>query len=415
MRPLRMPFIARAGIARFALSLATLAAAVAGGACEAIVSDAIPPFTCGAAADSCPAGEICATTYGTCVDRAKACSFSGCGANEKCDEGAQTCVAQGAHGGLVADANASDSADAADAIGANADGSDDRRADASRGTGGTIPNDPPPTCRDIGCACVGPSGCASGICGDTLTLTQDATRAAGGNVCTSPCCTSTDCPLGAVCFGAGTGGNYCVRRELLGRSAARGEKAGGDACAASSDCRSGLCGAEGTCEDTCCSQSSPACAPQSACVLAPFAGASFDTHLTFRCASRQAGGEYKAECARATDCRSRVCENGRCGTPCRATSECGTGAACGNSAFKGAADLVATCEVSSASPPSPLGAACTGDSTCASLDCNDSTHTCSDVCFSDTDCKTAAGYKCRPTTFALQFGGMVTVLACVPG
>jgi hypothetical protein len=92
---------------------------------------------------------------------------------------------------------------------------------------------------DIGADCS--TGCASGFC-----LT------AQGNVCTDFCCVQNDCPAGWGCSAVDDGtGNAHTVDVCVPLAPGQGEKQYEEACAADTDCRSGIC-RNGKCRETCC-------------------------------------------------------------------------------------------------------------------------------------------------------------------
>jgi hypothetical protein len=362
------------------------------GACELAVGDAVPSFACVPGPDSCPAGSVCVPSTNQCIPKSRACTVSSCPMGQRCDPGSLACVSlDGASGDAVDEA--------VDAPGVLPEGA---------------PPDGSPTCSDFGCKCSGASDCASGICGDQLTLTPDIYKAAGNaSVCTRPCCTSVDCDPGSVCFGSAAGGNYCVRPEWLGRSVMLGSMAGGAPCSTGSDCRSGIC--SGTaCADTCCSTALSAleCAPGAACGYADFPGSAFDVHYVAFCAAGRGVGANQSACSGNAQCTSNLCPiDGRCHSACRTSSDCGD--ATQHCAYAipnlAAPAIVAVCSASSGAGVE--GASCQGNGDCASGFCGLIAHQCTDVCFADTDCH-LAGWRCRPEVVALPGGGSYSVLAC---
>jgi hypothetical protein len=290
-------------------------------------------------------------------------------------------------------------------------------ADAGTGPGpgpdSGAPPDGPPGCHGVGCICSGPSDCTSGICSDQLTITPELYAAANKtNFCTRPCCTSSDCEIGSVCFASGAGGSYCVLPGWLGRLSDVGTAIGGTACDGDGACRSGLC-ANGTCADTCCSvaPSGTACAPGTVCRYGAFPGIAFDVHDAAHCAPPAGMVANGAVCQAASDCQSGLCVGllpSRCRDACRSSTDCGAGHICGYALVSSgsSSDVVAGCENSQGSAAE--GASCQSNGDCQTGFCGAS-HQCTDVCFADTDC-TYTGWRCRPET--VQFGGSYSVLCC---
>jgi hypothetical protein len=402
------------------LAAAALAIAAAGG-CELIVGDAVPDFTCTVGADTCPAGSVCVPATRQCVPRASTCMVTGCTGTELCDPQSMRCVA--ATG--VGDATALDDASGADGTVEGASQGSDGSIDADTpGADGPIPvSDALPDvasdnfhgpCRGLGCKCSGPPDCDSGVCADQLTATPGLYMANGNmNFCTAPCCTSSDCPTGSVCFGTGSGGNYCVAGTLLGRTNDLGTGKGGAVCNTNFDCRSGLCTSAKVCADTCCSTSGQAseCASPSICRFAAFPGAnSFDTHITASCGAAIGTTPAGSPCGLDALCQSGKCVGFmRCEPACRSTADCLANQACmyGLAPAVGTKDIIAGCVSSNGT--GQQGASCTVDGDCQSQLC-DGSH-CSDICYADSDCK--AGWHCRPSLVMESFGGgSYSILSC---
>jgi hypothetical protein len=333
-------------------------------ACEAIVTDEVPAVSClPGAAGACPDGQ-------------------------SCDRSSHTCIANG--------------------VAAQPDAGAD---------GGVLP--PLTGCSSLGCQCSSSQDCMSGLCGDSKVVTSAIYAAADKtSFCTASCCTSADCDAHTVCLGAGTGVNYCLRPEWLGRSAVLGSSLGGATCKADSDCRSGLC-AMGTCLDVCCStaQSAAECANGSTCQFSTFAGRSaIDSVYVPSCGAPGPGvGGTNTTCKTAADCRSALCTpDGRCHDACRNTADCGDPALeCGYFFPKlSASQVVSACETPfGTSAHGAEGSACTGNSSCQSGFCDATSQQCTDVCYADSDC-TAPGWRCR-LDVTLMFGSNeYTVFAC---
>jgi len=409
---------------------------------------------------TCPAGETCSMITKTCVPLSSTCIGTDCEPGFTCDTTSLVCV-PGDAGAPLSDAARSfaddgasdapspdddasaldatipiDAGDAdADATIASSGGDDattpDTGADAmldaadaadaafdATTSDATATNDAAPapgdgaadsgtsegggTCDGLLCSCTGAAQCTSGICADETTVTAALYAQAGSaNFCTQSCCSSADCGPSTVCFGTGAGGNYCVNPAWLSRSSTLGTFAGGTTCTGNGQCRSGLC-AGGACIDTCCStsQASTSCASGATCNLGTFPGVgSFDTHRTGFCN------------ASTTACGFSPC------TACRTSTDCSViDQVCSYSAAAvGSTDIVATCEpAASGVGTGAQGAACTSGSACASGYCDTSAGTpgaCSDVCFTDADCK--AGWRCRTELVSIQTGGgNYSVLRC---
>jgi hypothetical protein len=429
-------------------------AGILGGGCELGVGDTIPPFGCVKGTDTCPADAICSPITKTCVPLSTTCIGTGCAPGSSCESTSLTCVLDDAEtplsdGGSFVAESASDASspdddatpldatapldatvplDAADADATTSSSTGDDATTPDTGADATLdatdgavatadatlpdatpPNDGAPgstdgavdggasdgggTCAGLLCSCSGAAQCASGICADESTVTAALYAQAGSaNFCTQSCCSSADCDPSTVCFGTGAGGNYCVDPAWLSRPSTLGALAGGSTCTGDADCRSGLC-AGGACVDTCCSttQASAACASGATCNLGTFPGlASFDTHRTGFCN------------ASAAACGFSPC------TACRTSSDCSVIAqVCSYSAAAvGSTDIVATCDPVVATGSGVQGAACSSGSTCASGYCDPTASpsgACSDVCFTDADCK--AGWRCRTELVSIETGG----------
>ena len=275
-------------------------------------------------------------------------------------------------------------------------------------------SDAPTSCPDAGavtCGCRGPSDCDSGICADYVPLTPALYGVIGNHsICTKPCCTSFDCTPDTVCFGAGTGGNYCVLPKWIGRTVGLGLGRGGATCSSGAECRSGLCNM-GTCADTCCStaQQTMECATGTVCRYAAFPGNGFDTHETAWCSPSPGGAAAGATCGFDTACQSGKCAAARCMAPCRTSTDCTTGLACSYglapTTIPANKDIIEGCVT--ATGPTPDGGNCTANSDCQSAFCDGTMH-CTDACVTDADCKT--GLHCRLANVMVQ--GTYTVLAC---
>lgn len=266
-----------------------------------------------------------------------------------------------------------------------------------------------------GAKCDGDQSCASGICGDTSVLPPSLLAAAGGYICTSPCCTSDDCSADEVCYGGATGGNYCIPAAILGRSDGGGEQHAGTRCELSSQCRSGLCSG-GHCADTCCD--STACGQSgTVCAFGAFPGAvAWDTAPTFACVAdagtTACGGQQRG-------CNTNLCLDAvsplffGCAEPCRANADCPS-AECMFGAVAvadaGVPSLVSVCAPNNQVFPG-LG---TGESCKHGIDCDsyvcgfvgDGGAVCAVTCFSNDDCTDAGlpGYACQPALSLDTYG-----------
>jgi hypothetical protein len=434
--------------------------AAIGGGCELGVGDTVPGFACVGQDDTCPTGQVCVSRV--CVARSSTCAVTGCGGGESCDPMTFQCVPSDAgapaDGGITDDGSPEDAAASSDVGGddgprsdadatlddagqssgddeepldgepgadaaldapadttasvndgstpADATASDSAATDASDGggdggadAGGTDGG----ACQGLLCHCAGNADCTTGFCvGQTTVTTSLYNQAGAANFCTQPCCSSADCSATTVCFGTGLGGSYCVDPAWLMRSSTLGAALGGASCIASSDCRSGLC-TLGACIDTCCSttQASTACTSGATCDLGTFPGAvSFDSHRTGYCnAGSCAFGLPCTACRTSSDCSSTI-------------EVCSYGAA-----SSGSTDIVATCEPWPTTPPygtATQGTLCASNASCASDYCEPGTNECSDVCFTDDDCK-FSGWHCRTELATITgVGSNYYVLRCGP-
>ena len=336
----------------------------------------------------CPPGETCVPQTGQCISNAATCVECAdaaptpgcCQSPNTCDKGTQACVPNGT--------------------------------------------------QDAGTSCSGDKACSTGICSDPAELGPGQTIA----TCTKPCCTSDDCDPGSVCWGAGTGGNYCLPGSAVGRPAlGRGEP--GTLCTDNSLCRSGVC-AGGRCEDTCCSNSN--CLNGTVCAYATLGGAG-----TLACTLPPGTTATNKQCSRNAQCASGFCAcystdnaddchpspNGNaiqlCAQPCCSSRQCGVVGVnqllCNNDFLPPAqsGSLVSVCDAVQAETPTGtpagnpvgnVGDACTTFTDCFSNLCGVPTApaSCTDVCCVDTDCA-RAGWVCRPTPT-----GTGTFLRCVP-
>ncbi len=330
--------------------------------CQVIVGGDVPEFTCaGSDPGACPAGMTCDTQAGRGVSGA-------------------------AEGGMDRIVPSGDAADAAN----------DR-------------DDRPP--ESFGKVCSGSDDCPAELLCGTVTLLSDTIITSGvDEFCTKSCCSSADCPSSYVCFGAGTGGNYCVPGALLGK-ANLGTAAAGAACTGDGDCRSGLC-REDRCVDACCTNDN--CETGSLCRKAisdspPLKKGTWACGAFVRDASLPIGescsGPSGLGCPEGNCCENRNCAT-VCRPPCCTTAQClGHG---GNLAACAYATIAQTnggqtrfCIDRAAVGDLPVGAACTSNSLCATYLCIE--QKCAEPCCVDSDC--AADEVCKPSQ---------NFLRCVP-
>ena len=327
----------------------------------------------------CPPNETCVPKTGQCISNAAVCTpcsvspVAGCCASPNvCDPGTQQCVQNGT--------------------------------------------------QDAGSSCSGDKACATGICSDPAELGSGQT----GGTCTQPCCTSADCPNPQdICWGGGTGGNYCLDATTAGRAVPGRNYAPGATCTTGSDCRSGLC-TTGRCEDTCCNNTQ--CTNGTSCVATTVSG-----NPTFACVPAPGNTATNQQCSQNTDCASGFCAiyqvsgGGQtikaCAPTCCSSKQCGVllgnQLLCGDDFYPptitppatGGA-VVPVCDyVQQGTGKGTVGVACpNGNGDCFAEQCMtfNGSPFCTDVCCVDSDCG-AAGWVCRPTQ--VQSG---TALRCVP-
>lgn len=302
--------------------------------------------------------------------------------------------------------------------GSSSGGSSGGHVDASGG--------PDAACTGILCPCMNASECTTDapVCGTTAALGQAIFTAANNGstgFCTKPCCTSTNCPSGTVCWASGEGGQYCVDPTWVGRSkpAAASTLIGGSSCSTGSQCNSGLC-ANGTCADTCCSYADSAteCAsPDATCAFGAFPGMQgIDSHFAPHCAPLPGNTQTGNPCSQNSDCQGGLCYDfggslgSECTQPCRTSQGCVSDSVCGWD-IQGN-DVYAAC-FPLEGQQGGYGASCGGNNDCASLVCNMST--CTAPCFADSDCNGVSGWSCTQDivyTFSQQ--GSYSLLSCGP-
>jgi hypothetical protein len=287
--------------------------------------------------------------------------------------------------------------------------------------GGDVNSPDTGMCHQLACPCSGSAACDSQICGDKLTVGAGLFATTGNSFCTKPCCTSADCDPFTVCYATESGNSLCVLPAWLNRSSQLGTKVGGDACAANSDCRSGLC-AGSACADTCCSTAATTseCAAGTTCGFVNFPGlVSFDQGYIANCAAGGTGTEGSS-CSSNSDCQSNFCDSppgGACRDACRNSSECGPGAGCAYVLpIRGSPTVIALCLPQQLGNV-PQGGSCTQDQQCVTGFCravipaDAMAAQCTDVCYGDSDCP-VPGWHCRPQYEALHSGGMASVMLC---
>ncbi len=325
----------------------------------------------------CPPNETCVPQTGQCISTAAACFTCDasdapgcCAAPNICDPGTQQCV--------------------------------------PRGT------------QDAGTSCSGNLACTTGICTDPAELGAG-TSVGSVATCTKPCCTSADCDPGSICWGAGTGGNYCLDATTAGRSAP-GTASPGESCTANTDCRSGVCTGD-RCEDTCCMNSD--CSNGTSCAVTTTFGGQ---NLTLACVVPSGNAGSNQNCDSNPQCASGFCAGyiattgtrsetiNACAQPCCNSNQCGSlegdQLLCYDDYLppSGSGPVVPVCDNPQQEPGTGgVGSACpNGAADCFSNQCLPSGY-CTDVCCTDADCNSAPGWVCRPTQI-----GTGTFLRCVP-
>jgi len=237
----------------------------------------------------------------------------------------------------------------------------------------------------------------------------------GAPRCTRSCCSAGECgrpDQGLVCWvPSGSVGAVCWPHEPIGR-ALPGDTPRGQPCDDDEDCRSGRCGDEGRCFDTCCSDAG--CDGLDVCRAgaAPERdGPGTDAGRVWQCGKPPTAGDVDQGCVADQNCRNNLCgltavppdvEEEICIRPCCSSRECGEvevmdemfPLACSISG-----DGVRGCSL--AMPPSAkseVGAPCDGDDACRSGLCvpSDDGDYCSDLCCKDESCGDVSIFACRP-------------------
>jgi hypothetical protein len=276
-----------------------------------------------------------------------------------------------------------------------------------------VPDNPPPfTCRP------GPGSCPNG---------GSCAAATGHCVPFADVCTPESCPPGTRCdtgtlacqpFDAASPPSsdvlapYIDASEPIGMDAPdaviEGDSAGSCRgltckCSGSSDCASGICGAELTvtsdvynaagkanfCTKPCCTSAD--CDASTVC-FATAAGGSYCVRPDWLGRSTKLGAKTGGQaCAVGADCRSGACTGSVCADTCcsssRAGAQCGASTACRFGAFPGAGfdvHFAAHCAASSGLGPS--GTACRTAADCQSGFCDTILLICRDACESSQDC-----------------------------
>ena len=277
----------------------------------------------------------------------------------------------------------------------------------------------------VGCACSGAASCTSDVCGDQESVTSGLYSAAGNaNFCTQPCCTSSDCPAGTVCFAHGR------RRQLLRAAPVGGADARGPAAARAAPAAGpGATAARGCarashCVDTCCSNRRAASAAAAASHLLGVPGHRVSTtHYTANCGTSGGSGANGHSCSVNGDCESQICA----AIPCSAAPTAMPPVAARPTAPRAAAaGGPCACEYvlanSNADPGRRVlqlerqhhrGDSCsTTNDTCATGFCDPNSMKCTSVCFTDADCTTSRVDAAVREQVTVSGGGSYSVLAC---
>lgn len=257
--------------------------------------------------------------------------------------------------------------------------------------------------------------CGSGLCGTEGILGAPALTT--GAVCTSTCCTSSQCPRGFVCLAPGTGGSYCVAASALPERQvpSTGGASGGAACTANTECRSGLCGDVNDggvrrCIDNCCKAAD--CA-SGTCAVGTIAG----KYTGFVCTEPKGNFNVGTACTTASQCKTNLCYNttaGSCRQRCCSSSQCGTGNSCIWDTVGDPVGVVDFCFPTGLRKAA--GETCVDFADCASTHCELESNAladaapgrkvCRELCCADSDC--APSQKCLPAP------DQPRVLRCVP-
>lgn len=336
--------------------MAGIVATFAAVGCQAIVSSDVPDFRCVSADPSaCPPG------------------FS-------CDLTTQTCVAGLVEAGEVPDDD-------------GGDGADDGAASLAA----------------LGESCRVDSECQSGLCGTSTILTTTIVPAGQLPICTRTCCTSGDCPSGFVCFGAATGGNYCVPKDRAGATPPpTGGSPPGASCTQDNQCRSGRCEIMGSlgmrCLDTCCLGGN--CTSGTVCRITSFATPA-PARIAWGCGQPVGDAGPGATCTSTSDCRNDNCIGAgldrRCRPSCCNTASCAsegfTGGVCAYTFF--GADHWKSCLTAATAGTKVVGQSCMTDSECATRYCDGELKRCANVCCRDADCP--GNERCAPSAVGIPF------------
>jgi hypothetical protein len=265
---------------------------------------------------------------------------------------------------------------------------------------------------NLGSKCRLDDECKSGLCASSTELTT-AITATTGPICTTPCCTSEECPSSFVCFNGGTGGSYCVPAALAQRTPAdSGGKAGGTSCSGNSECRSGLCAGTTTktCLDTCCVASN--CASPSTCRLKTVSSDTVPatpSHVGWSCALPETTATKSAgeACNEHSQCKTDACTGFGakiCRPACSNSASCKAIPGFGNGhCLYGSSvnDWFKFCFSETVGTNRSAGTTCSNNSECQSDYCDAELKRCANVCSKDVDC--ATDEVCRPSAVSTPY------------
>lgn len=289
-------------------------------------------------------------------------------------------------------------------------------AGTSGGTKDAEPDDGeagPATTGQVGEPCDSTQTCAAGFtCGTASILTAGIVKEAGDAFCTKTCCTSADCPDGFVCFGPGTGGNWCISSAKAKRGDL-GAKTPGASCSGNEECRSGVCG-DGHCQDICCSDKD--CKSPTICRVKSIEVSGTGAHENWVCAVPEANANTAmgSSCSGAgLKCINDDCSGFpvRCRPPCCSSAECAAAdvpgntkkfAFCSYGQFPSTSAQTRWCfDVVDGGTGKAIGEDCNGNGDCAERFCDQDTRRCAKVCCRDSDC--SDGEACVPSLTATPF------------
>ncbi len=273
---------------------------------------------------------------------------------------------------------------------------------------------------ELGAACTADIECRSGACMESAAfrLPGSVTR-----VCAAACCSDSDCSsLGGVCWASGSGARACLPRSIIARPMTAGAGVAWAACAADTECASGVCEAS-HCLSTCTDGAQCAGGAALTCSIAAGIHDAGRTDLSsYSCQATTGTLESGQLCASPEECKSGICLQlgvgasfsiALCTEPCSASVDCagfsGLTAYCGYGyidAPSGARDFLPLCIPKIfESGDATTGSSCTADLDCYDGACED--HICADTCCSDRSCGSNA--SCRPVR-----SGSLWAMRCIP-